>query len=186
MSTKPNALSMAQSTVYQHALAFSPYWGDAQQSEEGNIAFKRLPDGLQTLQIKPSFNKRWMGGTCAMHISFSHQTNNRSQGSIVFKGARGGKFTGKANGEVVTRLLSILDADLPLKKTLLGIDLDSLTINIKDGVVECTLTPYGGGMAYLVIPPIKTPIPLPSEQIYPLTQALEKISLHIEQSTLNT
>lgn len=185
MSAKPNALSMAQSTIYHHALAFSPYWGDAQQSEEGSVDFSRLPDGLETLQIKPGFNKRWMGGTCAMNIIFTQPTAKTGQGNIVFKGGRGGKFTGKVNGEALTRLLSRLDADQPLKKTLLAIDLDSLTIAIKDGVVACNLTPYGGGMAYLVIPPIKTPIPLPSDQIFPLTQALEKIGAHIQQCALS-
>ena len=180
-NTKPNALSMAESAIYNHALPFSQYWGDAQQSDEGSVHFNRLPDGLENLNIKPSFNKRWMGGTCAMNIIFSHPSAGQCQGNIVFKGARGGIFTGKVSGDAATRLLAALDADHELKKILLSIDLDSLSIDIRDGVVECTLTPYGGGMAYLVIPPIRTPIPLPSEQILPMTQALKKISAHIKQ-----
>ena len=181
MSAKPNAFKMAQSALYNNALAFSPYWGDAEQSDEGTVHFCCLPDGLETLQIKPGFKKRWMGGTCAMNIIFSHHTAHSCQGRIVFKGARGGTFTGNVSGDFCTQLLSALNADHELKKTLLLVDLDSLSIDIRDGVVECTLTPYGGGMAYLVIPPIRTPIPLPPEQILPLTQALKKISAHIEQ-----
>lgn len=179
MSAKPNAFKMAQSALYNHALAFSPYWGEAEQSDEGTVHFSRLPDGLETLQIKPGFTKRWMGGTCAMNIIFSHHTTHGCQGRIVFKGARGGTFTGKVSGDFCTQLLSALDADNELKRTLLSVDLDSLAIDIKDRVVECTLTPYGGGMAYLIMPPVRTPIPLPPEQILPLTQALKTISAHM-------
>lgn len=182
MSAKPNTLSMAQSAIYNHALAFSPYWGDAVQSDEGTVYFRGLADCLETLRIKPEFNKRWMGGTCAMNIVFTHNTTHSCQGNIVFKGARGGRFTGKTSGEFCTRLLSTLDADNELKKMLMSVDLDSLSIDVRDGSVECTLTPYGGGMAYLIIPPIRTAIPLPSEQILPLTQAIQAISNHIEQS----
>ncbi|SBT14999.1 DUF3156 family protein [Vibrio celticus] len=182
MSVKPNTLSMAQSALYNHALAFSPYWGDAEQSDEGTVHFSRLPDGLENLQIKPGFNKRWMGGTCAMNIVFSHNTAHSYQGKIVFKGARGGTFTGKTSGDFCARLLSALDTDNELKKMLLTVDLDSLSIDVKDGAVECTLTPYGGGMAYLIIPPIRTAIPLPSEQVLPLTKAIKAISNHIGQS----
>jgi len=185
MSARTNTFSMAQSAVYNHALAFSQYWGDATQSDEGNVDFSHLPDGLETLQIKPNFNKRWMGGTCAMNIIFSHSTASASQGKIVFKGARKGIFTGKVSGDVATRLLSVLDADHKLKKILLGIDLDSFSIDIRDGVVECNLTPYGGGLAYMVIPPVRTPIPLPTEQILPMTQALKQISSHIKQCEFN-
>ncbi|SHO59280.1 DUF3156 family protein [Vibrio quintilis] len=88
-------------------------------------------------------------------------------------------FTGKVNGDFGTQLLSAFNADNALKKLLLSIDLDSLCIELSDGVVACTLTPYGGGMAYLVIPPVRTSIPLPPEQISPLTRALEKISTHM-------
>ncbi|WP_413110210.1 hypothetical protein [Thaumasiovibrio sp. DFM-14] len=179
MSAKPNAFKMAQSAVYNNALAFSPYWGEAKQSDEGTIIFNRLPDGLETLQIKPEFRKRWMGGTCALNILFSRPTADACQGKIVFKGARGGVFTGNVNEGFCTRLLSALDADDELKKTLLTVDLDSLYIDIKDGVAECTLTPYGGGIAYMVIPPVRTAIPLPSDQTLPMTQALKKISEHI-------
>lgn len=185
MSAKPNALNMAQSAIYNHALAFTPYWGEALQSKEGCVHFSRLPNGLETLNIKPGFTKRWMGGTCAMHIIFSHPASDACQGSIVFKGARGGIFSGKVSGDFATRLLSVLEADDKLKKMLLSIDLDSLSIDIKDSVLRCTLTPYGGGMAYLVIPPIRTPIPLPAEQILPLTEALKNISTHIEQCEFN-
>ncbi len=181
MSAKPNAFKMAQSALYHHSLAFSPYWGEADQSDEGTVIFNRLPDGLKTLQIKPDFRKRWMGGTCAMNIIFSRPMAESCKGKIVFKGARGGAFTGNVNGEFGTRLLSALEADDELKKTLLSIDLDSLFIDIKDDVAECTLTPYGGGMAYMVIPPIRTPIPLPQEQTLPLAEVLEAISAHIGQ-----
>jgi len=185
MSAKPNTFTMAQSAIYNNALAFSQYWGEAAQSEEGSVHFSRLPDGLQTLNIKAAFNKRWMGGTCAMNIVFSHAKANAGLGKIVFKGKRGGVFTGKVKGNVATQLLSVLDADDKLKKALLSIDLDSLSIEIKEGVVECTLTPYGGGMVYLVIPPIRTPIALPSEQIFPMTEVLKQISQHIEQCTFS-
>ncbi|MCQ1060871.1 DUF3156 family protein [Photobacterium sp. ZSDE20] len=179
MSAKPNAFNMAQSAIYTHAQAFSPYWGEARQSAQGVVHFSRLPAGLKTLQIKPGFTKRWMGGTCAMNILFSHPVAETSQSRITFKGARGGVFVGKTNDDLAARVSAALEVDRKLKNTLLAIDLDSLVIEFNDGVVTCTLTPYGGGMAYLVMPPIRTPIPLPAEQILPLTQALETISQHI-------
>lgn len=181
MSTKPNTLSMAQSAVYHHALAFSPYWGDAEQLDEGTISFRRLPKGLETLKIQLGFNKRWMGGTCAMNIIFSCNTVHSDSGKIAFKGAHGGTFTGKTRGDFSSRLLTALNTDEALKKTLYAIDLTSVYIDVKHGMVECTVTPYGGGMAYLVIPPIRTPIPLPGEQVLPLTQAIEAISVHIKR-----
>ncbi|MGX9417891.1 DUF3156 family protein [Vibrio sp. WJH972] len=181
MSVKPNAFTMAQSALYNHSLAFSQYWGDAAQADEGTVQFSRLPDELANLRIRPDFRKRWMGGTCAMNIVFSHPIAEQCHGRIEFKGSRGGVFTGKANGEECAQLLSTLDADDMLKKTLLSVDLDSLVFDIKDGMVQCTLTPYGGGMAYMVIPPVRTAIPLPPEQILPLAEALKTIGSHIQK-----
>ncbi|MGV2986092.1 DUF3156 family protein [Vibrio sp. E150_011] len=180
MRAKNNAFKVAKSALYNNALAFSPYWGGAEQSDEGSVHFNNLPEGLGSLQIDLDFKARWMGGTCSMNIVFSRQVDQAGSGCLKFKGSRNGQFTGKTQGVFCADLLTALDADTELKQTLRSIDLESLTIYIENDCVKTTLTPYGGGMVYLIIPPMRTPIPLPPEQVAPIAQVLKKISSYME------
>ncbi len=180
MSSKPNSLTMARSAIFTHATEFSPRWGEAKQTEDGTVRFNALPSALENLRIEPEFRKRWMGGTCAMNIKFSYQFSSLGKGKLEFKGSRGGHFRGKTDGQFSGSLLATLNADDKLKETLRSIDLEALTINVEDNEVETVLTPYGGGLVYLIIPPMRSVIPLPSEQIEDIAWSLEKIASLIE------
>lgn len=180
MSSKPNTLTMARDAIFNHAGAFTSNWGETEQDGDGVVHFSTPPAALATLRVEPAFNKRWMGGTCSMNLIVSHQASDTGSATLTFKGSRGGHFSGKVEGAFSESLLNTLNADMKLKKTLHGNDLESLTIHIKDGTVNTILTPYGGGLVYLVLPPMRSVIPLPTEQIDSLAWALEKIALHIE------
>lgn len=180
MSLKTSTFAMARSAIFKHAAELSANWGEIEQDEDGTVSFSNPPATLETLRVEPEFKKRWMGGTCAMNFTFSHQLKCSESAKLTFKGSRGGHFTGSTNGAFSSRLLDALNADTKLKVTLRSIDLDKLIIDIGDERVETTLTPYGGGLAYLVIPPMRTLIPLPSEQIDPLAWALERIGTIID------
>lgn len=182
MSLKTSTFSMARSAVFKHAGALSADWGEIEQNEDGMVSFSAPPSTLETLRVEPEFKKRWMGGTCAMNFKFSHQLTCSDTAKLTFKGSRGGHFTGKTNATFSSNLLDALNADTKLKSTLRSIDLEKLTIDIGSERVETILTPYGGGLAYLVIPPVRTLIPLPEEQIDPLAWALERIGTIIEST----
>ena len=180
MSLKTSTFIMARSAIFKHTTALSADWGEVEQDEDGVVSFSTPPATLETLRVEPEFNKRWMGGTCAMNFKFSHQLKCSDNAKLTFKGSRGGHFTGSTNGAFSSNLLDALNADTKLKATLRSIDLDKLTIDVDDDRVETVLTPYGGGLAYLVIPPVRTLIPLPSDQIAPLTWVLDRIATIIE------
>ncbi len=180
MSLKSSTFTMARSAILKHTTALSTGWGELEQAEDGTVSFSTPPATLETLRVEPEFKNRWMGGTCAMNFKFSHQLKCCDNAKLTFKGSRGGHFTGSTNGSFSSSLLDELNADTKLKVTLLSIDLDKLIIDVGDERVETVLTPYGGGLAYLVIPPMRTLIPLPSEQIAPLAWALERIGTIIE------
>lgn len=180
MSVKTSTFMMAHSAIFKHTAAFSAGWGEVDQTEEGAVSFSTPPSVLESLRVEPEFKKRWMGGTCAMNFIFSHEVTCSDMVKLTFKGSRGGRFIGTANGQFSSNLLDALNADTKLKQTLLSIDLDKLEIDIQDDRVQTILTPYGGGLAYLILPPMRTLIPLPPEQIAPLTFALERLATIIE------
>ena len=180
MSFKTSTFTMARSAIFNHTTPLSAGWGEIEQAEDGTVSFNTPPETLETLRVEPEFKKRWMGGTCAMNFKFSHQLKCCDSAKLTFKGSRGGYFTGKTNGSFSSNLLDALNADTELKVKLLTIDLDKLIIDVGDESVETVLTPYGGGLAYLVIPPMRTLIPLPSEQIAPLAWVLERMGTTIE------
>ena len=180
MSLKTSTFIMARSAIFKHTAALSAGWGEIDQAEDGTVRFSAPPATLETLRVEPEFKKRWMGGTCAMNFKFSHQLTSCDSAKLTFKGSRGGHFTGSTNGSFSASLLDALNADTRLTETLRAIDLDKLTIEIGDKSVETVLTPYGGGLAYLVIPPVRTLIPLPSDQTDPLVWALERIATIID------
>lgn len=180
MNLKTSTFAMARSAIFKHSAALTAQWGEMEQDEDGTVSFSTPPETLETLRVEPKFKKRWMGGTCAMNFKFSHQLICRDNAKLTFKGSREGHFTGRTNGSFSSSLLDALNADTRLKVTLRAIDLDKLTIDIGDECVETILTPYGGGLAYLVIPPMRTLIPLPSDQIDSLSWALERIGKIID------
>lgn len=180
MSLKTSTFTMAHSAIFKHTAELTPDWGEVEQDEDGIVSFSSPPATLETLRVEPEFKKRWMGGTCAMNFKFSHQLTCSDRAKLTFKGSRGGHFTGSTNGEFGVSLLEALNVDLKLKESLRSIDLDKLIIEVGEQRVETVLTPYGGGLAYLVIPPMRTLIPLPSEQIAPLTWVLERIGTIID------
>lgn len=181
MSLKTSTFTMSRDAILKHTGAFSAGWGKISQDENGTVSFSAPPESLETLQVESEFKKRWMGGTCAINFKFSHQLTRSDSARLTFKGSRGGHFTGNTNGAFSSSLLDALNADAKLKSTLRSIDLDKLIIEIDDQRVETVLTPYGGGLAYLVIPPMRTLIPLPSDQIAPLAWVLERLGKIIEQ-----
>lgn len=185
MKSKPNSLTMARSAILNHAAAFVPRWGETNQTEDGTVLFAALPSKLESLKVVPEFRKRWMGGTCAMNIKFSHQSNSLGKGILEFKGSRGGHFRGKTDGLFSVNLLAKLNSDNKLKETLLSIDLEALTIKVEDNCVKTVMTPYGGGLVYLIIPPMRSVIPLPAEQIKDIAWSLEKIASLIDSSFKN-
>ena len=185
MSLKTSTFTMARSAIFNHTAALSASWGEMEQDDDGTVHFDAIPAVLETLRVEPEFNKRWMGGTCAMNFKFSQQLTCCDSAKLVFKGSRGGQFTGRTNGQFSSSLLGALNADKKLKETLFSIDLDKLEINIEDETVETILTPYGGGLAYLLIPPMRTLIPLPEGQIDDIAWSLEKIASIIAFSFKN-
>jgi len=180
MSAKPNILTMARTAVFNHSAPFRAHWGEASQNDDGVVTFSALPSSLSTLSVEPEFKRRWMGGTCAMNIIVSQPCSDTQRTTISFKGGRGGHFAGKSAGKFSAALLTALNADSELKQTLLKIDLETLVIKIQDNSATIVLTPYGGGLVYLVIPPMKSIIPLPEDQTDSLAWALEKLAVHIE------
>lgn len=180
MSLKTSTFAMARDAIFKHTAVFSSGWGEMEQAEDGTISFSTPPVTLKTLRVEPEFKSRWMGGTCAVNFKFSHQLTCCDSATLTFKGSRAGHFAGSTDGAFSANLLDALNADTELKVTLRSIDLDKLIIDVGDEHVETVLTPYGGGLAYLVIPPMRTLIPLPSEQIAPLAWTLERIGTIIE------
>lgn len=182
MSRSSNTLSQYYNALLKHAGGFASFWGTPSAADDGIVSFPDLPSALDQLQVRPEVKRKWMGGTCSMNLCFSRSVQNSSAGNLVFRGSRGGHFSVKKGNEWTNQLIDALNADPELTDLLIGLDLEALSIRLEEGVAETTLTPYGGGLAYLVLPPIRCPIPLPPEQIAPMAKALEMISQLIDQT----
>lgn len=70
-----------------------------------------------------------------------------------------GRFKSRGTGDMNQPLVDLLHADTSLMAELRGLDLGGLTISLSGGKATVMLTPYGGGLAFLALPPCSTPSP---------------------------
>jgi hypothetical protein len=86
------------------------------------------------------------------------------------------KFATKSKSAAANHLISKLNNNGKLISTLDQIDLVGVTITLVNNSINLSVTPMGGGICYMVIPPIRYIVPLADEQRNKLAWCIEKLA----------
>lgn len=148
----------ANQAILQTSRLFSKLWGDAELAENGDVHFTDLPSTLQGLTAIQTWQRQLLGGTMTVNLCLERRTDWTERSVLRFSS---GKFKCKGGSGMSQRLMNQLHADAALMSELRRLDLGGLTISLSDGKATVTLTPYGGGLAFLALPPCSIPLPIP-------------------------
>jgi hypothetical protein len=159
------------SAVYRY---FMPCWGTY-----GENGFSRIPDSLRSLKPSLSKKEKFLGGTYDLNLKVYRETDGDEEWNIAMQHRIGGRksfFETKSNNTAALMLTTQLNGKRKLIEALEGLDLIDLTICKKNSRLELCLTPYGGGLCFLLLPPLRYTVPLPPEQRNRMTWALEQLA----------
>ena len=170
--SRQKRVNAANAAILQTSRLFSPLWGEAELTENGNVRFSALPGTLQGLTAIQTWQRQLLGGTMSVNLCLEREIQLTGSCSLRF---RSGRFGCKGNCHIGQHLIDQLHADTILMETLRDLDLGGLTITLASGKVTVMLTPYGGGLAFLGMPPLQYPVAFPRDQIKTTAQALERI-----------
>ncbi|EFL52578.1 hypothetical protein DesfrDRAFT_0684 [Solidesulfovibrio fructosivorans JJ]] len=98
----------------------------------------------------------------SINLCLRREISSSGHGTLRFCG---GKFRHKGNSTMAHDLIDHLHADASLMTELRHLDLAALIITLSGSQATIMLTPYGGGLAFLVMPPVRYAVAFPPDQI---------------------
>ena len=165
-------VNAANQAILQTSRLFSEIWGDAELTENGDVCFSDLPSTLRGLTAIQTWQRQLLGGTMTVNLCLERRIDWTGRSVLRFSN---GKFKRKGDSDMSQRLVDQLHADTSLMAELRRLDLGGLTISLSDGKATVTLTPYGGGLAFLALPPLQYPVAYPQDQVKITASALERM-----------
>jgi hypothetical protein len=159
--------------VYRY---FMPCWGTY-----GENGFSRIPASLRSLRPGLSKKEKFLGGVYDLNLKVYRETDGDDEWSIAMRHRIGRKLSFETNSKNIAALTltTLLNGKWKLIEALDGLDLIDLTICKKNGRIELCLTPYGGGLCFLLLPPLRYTVPLPPGQCNRMAWALEQLAILI-------
>lgn len=161
---------------------FAPRWGKFK--EDG---FSSIPKGLKSLKPTLVRKNKFLGGLYDLDLRVKWEVSYHEKWAISLKNRLGAKreFTTKSNSALALSLVEKLNSDTKLMQALLKIDLVGISVELKEHCLELNVTPLGGGICYIVIPPVRYICPLPREQRNMLAWSMENIAKKISSTALS-
>ncbi len=170
--SKEKRHNAANAAILQTARLFAELWGEAEQAENGDVHFAGLPHTLHGLTATQTWQRQPLGGTMSVNLCLTREVNHTEHSVLRF---RAGRFRHKGDGEMARLLVERLHADAVLMDALPRLDLAGLAIALSGGKASITLTPYGGGLAFLALPPVRYAVAFPHDQIGLTVRVLERL-----------
>lgn len=170
--SRQKRVNAANAAILQTSRLFTPLWGGAELSDNGDVHFSALPGTLKGLTVVQTWKRQLLGGTMSVNLCLEREIQLTGQCVLRF---RSGKFGCKGNDLTAQSLMDRLHADTSLMAALRDLDLGGLTITLSDGKATIMLTPYGGGLAFLALPPLQYPVAFPQDQIEATARVLEQM-----------
>lgn len=169
--------SNCMNAVYSY---FSSRWGN--YTPKG---FDRIPQLLQSLKPILIRKNKFIGGIYDLELKANWNVDCTEEWTIQLQHRLGGKtkFSTKTKSTIANNLIVKLNSNKKLISTLDQVDLVGVTINLAKNTLNLSVTPMGGGICYMVIPPVRYIVPLAGEQRSKLAWCIE--SLASEVSVLN-
>ncbi len=162
----------ANQAILQTSSLFAGMWGEAELAENGDVHFSGLPKTLHGLTATQTWQRQPLGGTMSVNLCLTREIDDTAYGTLRF---RSGRFHLKGDSDTAHRLMERLHTDWPLMENLRRLDLAGLTIALSEGKATITLTPYGGGLAFLALPPLRYAVAFPHDQIELTARVLERL-----------
>ncbi|MDR1877671.1 MAG: DUF3156 family protein [Flavobacteriaceae bacterium] len=159
---------ICMNTVYSY---FAPYWG-----RYGAKGFTKVPDHIKNVRLILVRKNKFLGGLYDLQLSAAWQVDLDEKWIIKLQSRRSGcYFYTKSYSPVAREIIRQLNLHEKLLETLNQIDLSDINISMRDRSLQFNLTPMGGGMCFLVIPPVRYQVPMPKNQIGKLAESIEQI-----------
>lgn len=157
---------------------FIPRWGD--YSKDG---FTNAPKPIEGVTTSLNKKNKFLGGLYELDIKKSWFLNEEAKWIIHFNFKPWGKtgFCTKSNHSLANLILNKLNSNKKLVNVLTELDLVGVQISQENSRVQLKFTPMGGGMCYMVVPPVRYTIPLPYKQIHKVAWAMEQTGKQIQQ-----
>ncbi|XXJ20784.1 DUF3156 family protein [Desulfovibrio caledoniensis] len=176
-------VNAANEAILHTSRLFAGLWGDAELTEDGDVRFSNLPNTLQGLMAVQTWQRQLLGGTMSVNLRLEREVESTQHCVLHFSN---GRFRCKGRSDKAQSLLDRLHADTLLMTELRQLDLGGLTISISGGKATVALTPYGGGLAFLALPPLQYHVAYPPDQVGMTARALERLEriINSESETL--
>jgi hypothetical protein len=152
---------------------FLPCWG---QRVDG--AFAGAPGILKSLRPSLVKKTKFLGGMYDMVLKTVWHTESDENWTIVMQRRIGRKtrFATNSKSEWAGRLVERLNGNVALIADLDRLDLEGVTIRQQANQRELNVSPYGGGVCFLMIPPVRYTVPLPVVQRDNMVRAIEQLA----------
>jgi hypothetical protein len=156
--------------VYRYLM---PCWG-----AYGENGFSRIPEMLKSLKPVLSKKEKFLGGMYDLNLKVHWKIDDGDEWTISMRRRIGRTvfFGTKSKDASALALAAALNGKVKLLEALDGLDLSGLTISRKNNLLELCLTPYGGGICYLALPPVRYTVPLPPGQRNRIVWTLEQLA----------
>ncbi|WP_027185079.1 DUF3156 family protein [Desulfovibrio inopinatus] len=168
----------ANEAILKTSSLFAELWGEAKLSDNGDVHFAGLPHTLHGLTATQSWQRQLMGGSMSVNLCLTRHIGQTEHCLLRF---RSGCFSSKSNNTTVQRLIKQLHADSVLITTLQRLDLAGLNITLSGNKATITLSPYGGGLVFLALPPVRYAVAFPKDQTEMTACALERLERIVSQ-----
>jgi len=168
--------SNCMNAVYSY---FSARWGS--YSSEG---FERIPKFLKSLKPTLSRKNKFIGGVYDLELKANWKVDSAEAWTIQLQHRLGGKtkFSTKSKSVIANNLILKLNNDQKLISTLDQIDLVGVTISLAKNTVQLNFSPMGGGICYMIVPPIRYTVPLDGDKRNKMAWCIEKLAGNVLNS----
>jgi hypothetical protein len=152
---------------------FMPCWGSF-----GADGFARIPETLKSLKPVLSKKERFLGGMYDLNLKAYWETDSDERWNIGLRQPlrRTALFVTASKQPNILSLTSLLNSKRKLAEAINGLDLLNLTIRQDGNHIELCFTPYGGGICFLILPPVRYTVPLPPEQRNRMVWTIEQLA----------
>jgi hypothetical protein len=156
--------------VYRY---FMPCWGTF-----GEDGFSGIPQILKSLRPTLSKKEKFLGGMYDLNLKAYWETDGDDRWNIGLQRRfrRTSLFATTSKHPSILSLTSLLNGKRKLAEAIDGLDLLDLTIRRDGNRIELCLAPYGGGICFLALPPVRYTVPLPPEQRNRMVWTIEQLA----------
>lgn len=151
---------------------FAPRWGSF-----GEDGFTKIPNSMKGLRPSLSRKNKFLGGLYELDLNTTWDLETDEKWNVALKQriGRAARFVTKSNSPLAVKITECLNQHQKLIRTLDQLDLVEVKVFQNGSKVVLKVTPMGGGICFLVVPPVRYNVPLPVDQLNKLSWSIEQL-----------